>query len=140
LKEIGKATLIALTQARLAEARVLLDAGLYSGAYYLAGYAVELGLKALISDKFRAGIIPDPKFVQNIFVHDIEKLADTAGLKRAVADSVKTEPDFAANWAAVSEWSEQSRYTVNGEASARALVAAIDAADKGVLAWIARHY
>ncbi len=129
-----------LTEVRLAEAHALIEAGLFSGAYYLAGYAVELGLKALISEKFKPGVIPDPKFVHNIFVHDIEKLAVAAGLKEAVANAVKTEPDFSANWAAVSEWSEQSRYNVEGEDAARALVAAIEAPNTGVLAWIARHY
>jgi len=32
-----------LSKVRLKEARALLDFGLYDGAYYLAGYAVECG-------------------------------------------------------------------------------------------------
>ena len=38
-----------LATLRLAEAKALLDAGLPDGAYYLAGYAVECGLKACIA-------------------------------------------------------------------------------------------
>ena len=33
---------------RLVEAKALLDQGMWDGAYYLAGYAVELALKACI--------------------------------------------------------------------------------------------
>lgn len=36
-----------LADVRIAEAKVLLDAGMWDGAYYLAGYAVECALKAL---------------------------------------------------------------------------------------------
>ncbi len=32
------------------DAEVLLDAGQWSGAYYLAGYAVECGLKACAAE------------------------------------------------------------------------------------------
>jgi HEPN domain-containing protein len=35
-----------LALVRLNEAKVLLDAGHFDGAYYLAGYAVECALKA----------------------------------------------------------------------------------------------
>ncbi len=38
-----------LARARLREAEALLNAGEWSGAYYLAGYAVECGLKACIA-------------------------------------------------------------------------------------------
>jgi HEPN domain-containing protein len=34
---------------------VLLEAGLYAGAYYLAGYAVECALKACIAKKTARG-------------------------------------------------------------------------------------
>ena len=38
-----------LSNARIREARILFAAGEYSGAYYLAGYAVECALKACIA-------------------------------------------------------------------------------------------
>lgn len=40
-----------LSKVRLREAKVLLGVGLYDGAYYLAGYAVECGLKACIAKR-----------------------------------------------------------------------------------------
>ncbi|HYP09337.1 MAG TPA: hypothetical protein VER03_24140 [Bryobacteraceae bacterium] len=38
-----------LAEMRLADAEALLVAGRYSGAYYLAGYAVECAIKAHVS-------------------------------------------------------------------------------------------
>src|SRR3712207_6924003 len=43
---------------RLAEARALLDAGFPDGAYYLAGYGVECGLKACIARQTRQHDFP----------------------------------------------------------------------------------
>jgi HEPN domain-containing protein len=37
---------------RLAEARILLNNGMCDGAFYLAGYSVELSLKSRICEKF----------------------------------------------------------------------------------------
>jgi hypothetical protein len=44
-----RATFQQLAELRLAEARALHAEGLYSGAYYLAGYAIECALKAKIA-------------------------------------------------------------------------------------------
>ena len=38
-----------LAELRIKEARILLDAGSYPGAFYLAGYSVECALKACIA-------------------------------------------------------------------------------------------
>jgi hypothetical protein len=48
-----------LAAVRLKEARVLLRAGCYEGAYYLAGYAVECALKACISKQTERHEFPD---------------------------------------------------------------------------------
>jgi HEPN domain-containing protein len=42
-----------LAEQRLAEAELLLANGFWSGAYYLAGYALECALKAKIASSFR---------------------------------------------------------------------------------------
>ena len=42
-----------LAKTRIREAKALLDNGLFDGAYYLAGYAVECALKACIVKKIR---------------------------------------------------------------------------------------
>jgi hypothetical protein len=43
-----RAELQALAARRIREARVLFDAGEFDGAYYLAGYAIECALKAIV--------------------------------------------------------------------------------------------
>jgi HEPN domain-containing protein len=47
-----------LAEVRIREAKALLDAGLWDGAYYLAGYAVECALKACIAKRTRAEDFP----------------------------------------------------------------------------------
>jgi hypothetical protein len=53
-----RATFQELARARFAEANLLLESGFPSGAYYLAGYAIECELKAFIAAVFRANEIP----------------------------------------------------------------------------------
>ena len=65
-----RATFQQLAEERLAEARALLKAGHPSGAYYLAGYAVECALKAKIAMQFRANEIPDRSLVNKAYDHD----------------------------------------------------------------------
>jgi HEPN domain-containing protein len=65
-----RATFQQLAEERLAEARALLETGHPSGAYYLAGYAIECALKARIAADFRADEIPDLRRVRDIYVHD----------------------------------------------------------------------
>jgi HEPN domain-containing protein len=56
-----------LAETRLIEATVLLERRHSSGAYYLAGYAAELGLKAIVAGKFRGDEIPDKSFVNSVY-------------------------------------------------------------------------
>ncbi len=91
---LTRATLRTLAELRLAEAQLLLERGFFSGAYYLAGYAAELGLKALIATKFAAHEIPDRDFVNRVYTHDIEKLIDHAGLKPEFDQRVKNDFPF----------------------------------------------
>ena len=51
-----------LAEERIAEAKILLDAGKWSGAYYLAGYAVECALKACIAKMTKSEDFPDKDF------------------------------------------------------------------------------
>lgn len=83
-----------LARSRIAEARFLLRGGLHSGAYYLAGYAVECGLKACIAKKTRRFDFPDKKAVDSSYVHDLEKLVGVAGLTQELQLESKTRPAF----------------------------------------------
>src|SRR6185436_11049822 len=59
-----------LAEERLAEATELLKTRHWSGAYYLAGYAAELALKAVIAGQFVAGAIPDKRLVNAVYTHN----------------------------------------------------------------------
>jgi HEPN domain-containing protein len=131
-----------LADIRLAEATALLAAGFWDGAYYLAGYAVECGLKACIMAYVeRTGaIFEDKKFSEKCWTHDFNALVDVAKLKSARDAEAAADPQFKRCWETTEAWSEAKRYTRNAEADARALVAAIGDATHGVLSWIKRHY
>jgi hypothetical protein len=62
----------ALAQAKLDDAILLFDNKRYSNAYYLAGYAIELALKACIAKQFVADTIPDKSGSSGNRVGDFE--------------------------------------------------------------------
>ena len=78
MPDLSKQQLIELAEAKLADAKFLRDGTRYGSAYYLAGYAVELLLKAVISSRFQTDTIPDPGWLKDIFTHNLEKLAKLA--------------------------------------------------------------
>jgi len=86
---LTKADLEALAETRLKDAILLLQAGRSSSAYYLAGYAVELALKACVAKAFQPNAIPDKAFVNEIYTHSLEKLLSTAGLLPVFRQTLK---------------------------------------------------
>ncbi len=71
-----------LADLRIGEAELLLHHGKYDAAYYLAGYAVECGLKARIAKLTNQRDFPlDRGFVQDCYTHNIETLVKSAGLR-----------------------------------------------------------
>jgi AbiV family abortive infection protein len=77
-------------QAKLDDAIILLQNGRYSNAYYLAGYAVEIGLKACIAARITAETIPDKEFIKGILNHQFTRLVGLAGLSRLQKNSKNT--------------------------------------------------
>ena len=68
-----------LAEERLLEAKALLDLRKWDGAYYLAGYAVELALKAcIIKTLMPTDAFPDKEFSRNCYTHSIDKLLGLA--------------------------------------------------------------
>lgn len=119
----------------------MLRNGNYDGAYYLAGYAVECGLKACIAKQFKRFDFPDKKLVVDSHTHDLEKLLNVSGLKQQHQLEVKGNADFAVNWAVVRDWSEKARYTVGRSgAEAHDLYLAISARRHGILKWLKKHW
>lgn len=135
-----KADIEALAVARLEEAECLLDAGHFSGAYYVAGYALELALKAVIAKSFRSDEIPDRRFVDKVHSHDITRLVDLAGLEVFRLAKVQEDATFAQNWEYVAGWSEISRYAFAEENKTLSLIEAIRNKDHGVFGWIRTHW
>lgn len=126
-----------LAELRVQEGEALLSAGLFAGAYYIAGYAVESALKACIAKKVREYEFPDLKTVQESHQHNLVKLLAVTDLKSEFGEEMDRDQEFEANWAVVKDWSEQKRYEPNiSEKSARDLVAAITDPKHGVLPWI----
>ena len=126
-----------LADVRLAEAKALLDSGAWDGAYYLAGYAVEVALKAcIIKIVMATDAFPDKRFSSDCYTHDIGTLVGLAGLKTAWDTATATDPYLSGNWGIAKEWSEQKRYHRISEAEARSLFDAVSDAAHGVLPWI----
>ena len=130
-----------LADVRIDEALMLLAQGKYDGAYYLAGYAVECGLKACIARLTNQNDYPPkPKYIHDYYSHEIEKLVKTAGLTSERNADVAADLDLEANWGVVKDWSEESRYERKTQAQAQQLIAAITDAAHGVLPWIRQRW
>ena len=129
-----------LAKERIREAKVLLDAGHWSGAYYLAGYAVECALKACTAKLMKAEEFPDKKFAEKCWTHNLTQLLDPAGLKDDFAAARRADRDLAANWDIVREWDESSRYAHKAKADAQDLYEAITDRKHGVLSWLKRRW
>jgi HEPN domain-containing protein len=129
-----------LSKVRLKEAKALMELGLYDGAYYLAGYAVECALKACIAKATSRGEFPDKKRVDLSHSHDLLQLIKVAGQKDEHHERIQGDLVFETNWEIVNYWSEQSRYRRNTRESAQALVSAVSAGRHGVISWIKQHW
>lgn len=125
-----------LAQRRLTEARLLLEAGHPSGAYYLAGYAVECMLKARIAGGFRAAEIPNLTLVRRIYTHDLLELVRIAGLEADLTTAAAASPVLQARWSTIAKWSESARYEFWTHEDAAAMLDAIDGDEEGLFSWL----
>jgi HEPN domain-containing protein len=137
---LTKSDLQKLAEMRMSEAVVLCEAGHFSGAYYLAGYAAELALKACIASSFRPNTIPDKKLVNDIYTHRVQDLVRLAGLEAERTTRAKDDLAFAENWEYVQAWSEDKRYAFINEQDARLLIEALRDRSHGVFEWIKTHW
>lgn len=126
-----------LADVRIKEAGVLLAAGLWDGAYYLAGYAVECALKACIAKLTKADDFPE-KDAAKYYTHKIEELAKLAGILAAIKAEGLANSTFRNFWATITDWSETSRYERKSKDHAEELFGAITDPTNGVLPWIQR--
>jgi HEPN domain-containing protein len=131
-----KIELQSISQAKIDDARLLLENGRSSNAYYLAGYAVEIGLKACIAKQISAAVLPDKRFINDTYVHDLRKLVGVAGLSHELSTKEENDINFATNWAIVAQWTPEKRYEGIDQYTAQILVEAIAQEGSGVLPWI----
>lgn len=136
---MDRGTFKRLAEVRLTEARSLLAARQWSGAYYLSGYAVECGLKAKLVTQFLRWQLPDKQQVQRAYTHNLDELVRLSGLE-AELEAARTRPEFNVNWTLVKDWSESSRYSTWSRAQAIELVDAVGDAQEGVLPWLRQRW
>ena len=127
-----------LAEDGVADASALLDAGRWSAAYYLVGYAVECALKACIAKQTREHDFPDRDFVREAYSHDLWKLINLTELRTELkrTSDPKPNPALSLNWDVVVLWSEKARYRQIDEIEARQLFQAVTDPSKGILPWI----
>lgn len=136
MAEIGKDRLVELSDAKLQDAKLLLDAGRPGNAYYLAGYAVELMLKAILATQFKADTLPDRTLLRDVFTHDLAKLLRLGYLEeelKLLRDANVLSDSY---WQIALNWSETSRYQSRSLEEARGLIEAIEHSEHGVLSWL----
>lgn len=129
-----------LARRRISESRALFRARQYSGAYYLAGYAVECSLKAAICKQFRHHTLPELKTVKNTFQHDPQNLLKHSNLADAFDQARRNDPDLGANWATIILWSEASRYVKQSRVNARDLIRAVDDGPSSFMQWMSTQW
>lgn len=131
-----------LAEERVADAKALLDAGRWSGAYYLAGYAVECALKACIAKRTNQHDFPDKATAVDSYTHNLNRLIEVAGLKLALqlATTPAANPTLGRNVQRTKDWSETTRYELKTEPEARSLYHAVTDPTDGVLAWIRNYW
>jgi len=144
---VNQAELQALAEARVQDAKALIDGGRADLGYYIAGYAVECALKSCtLARMIHTGWIyrEDVKKIDECRVHDFKKLVQIAGLTDALnarlKESAAARDGFVENWDTVNEWDVASRYVLNQPKDAKKLYAAITDEPHGVLRWIRNYW
>jgi HEPN domain-containing protein len=128
-----------LAERWIRDARAMLNAKRWSAAYYVAGYAVECGLKACILKRLAAQaevIFDDRRFSDKCWTHGLEDLLRLADLEAARVTDEAANPKLGRNWLVVNDWTEQSRYQEFAHYEAKKLYKAITDSANGVMPWI----
>jgi len=130
-----------LAELHLQHARALLDARLYSGAFYMCGYAVECALKARICKRTKEfDFYRWPDESRDAWSHDFQRLIKAAGLESELDKARASDRDLDVNWKSAGNWRPRSRYERKTTEETYALFAAISDTDHGVLSCIKRFW
>jgi hypothetical protein len=139
---MNRAELQWLARERIEEAKALLAAKKWSGAYYVAGYSVEYALKSsILAFVERTGFIfVEKKSAEQCWTHDLEVLLKLAGLEPALGAAIAVNPALRQSWGVVKEWTEASRYRRTPHYEAKRLYKAITDKANGVMQWLVNHW
>jgi hypothetical protein len=130
-----------LSELHLQHAKALLDAKLYSGAYYMCGYVVECALKACICKRTNQDdFYPHPKEAHKAWSHDRKDLIGLADIVEKVEDARRADNTLNIYWREVEGWTVESRYEKHSQREAENLYDAVSHPVHGVLACIKRHW
>jgi hypothetical protein len=124
-------------------AKSLLDDHRWSAGYYVAGYAVECGLKACVLARLAGTpevIFDDRRFSEKCWTHSARELIRLAGLESILSADIAANRVLDRNWHIVMDWSEQSRYETTSHHKAKKLYNAIADNTNGVMQWIRAHW
>ena len=115
-----------LATTRLKEAKILYRKKQYSGAYYLSGYAIELGLKAYYCKGVKKHTFPDREVVNKLYKHDLDDLLDICGLKPEFYKDTKANKSLLKNWGLVKAWTEESRYNQISKSDSESMIKSVE--------------
>jgi HEPN domain-containing protein len=130
-----------LSRLRLQEADALYRAQLYDGCVYLAGYAVELALKARICRVLRVNEYPSGDLGKAFRVHSLDQLKVLAGLSPDI--DVRKNKELFDNWSKAVAWNPEQRYESPGKYSAveaRAILDSLTGKPNGVFTWLLKRW
>jgi HEPN domain-containing protein len=139
---VNRTELQQLSAERIKDAQLLLAAGQWSGAYYLAGYALECALKSCILARIeRTGVVfEDKKFAEKCWTHDIQELVKQADLMAERDHAMSANPVLGQTWQVAKDWSELGRYRLFTQLQAERLFLALTDNANGVLPWVKNHW
>ena len=104
-----------IARARLRDAKILLRAKRFDGAFYLCGYAVEIALKGRICRTLKWSGFPDTtqdfKGLQSLKTHDLEILLRLSGVEAQV------KAKRLAEWSKMLDWNPEKRYQPIGKST-----------------------
>ena len=132
-------------------ARAAYDAGLWTVAYYLAGYAIEFALKACVLTRMplsgyvfanHVELLGRPKALRevNFRTHDLKLLIDLAYLRREHTARANDGSAFGGNWGIVKDWDSQTRYDEKTQGDADDMLRAVTDPQDGVLTWLRNYW
>ena len=133
-----------IAEKRLEEANILFQNNFYDGACYLAGYCIELALKATICRTLDSDTLftSNAELVRPFKTHNLEALMLYAGLKNKYENDKLTNPTLMSSWSHITvsiKWSEEFRYQeigIRNQADTQQLLNAVST----ILQWIKNYW